>query len=259
MQEILGSQQQGDKMVSNISGKAVEMIQNRLDMQSYIYMSNFAKAIKRAGEIWLSMAADVYVEEGREVKGMAENGEAETIKLMRPVLTDDGMDIQGDLSQAKFDVAVEVGPTSESKRQSTVRSLTEMMDRTQDPETLMILSTAALANIQGEGMGDINQYMRRKLVKMGVYKPTDEEAEELAAEQANAQPDPNTQYLQAAAKEAEAKAMKAQADTMLTVAKTEQTKADTEMTMAKMDTETQNQTINAVKALNEVNNGQAVF
>jgi hypothetical protein len=174
----------------------------------------------------------VYVEEGREVKGMAENGEAETIKLMRPVLTDDGVEMQGDLSQAKFDVAVEVGPTSESKRQSTVRSLTEMMQMTQDPETLMILSTAALANIQGEGMGDINQYMRRKLVKMGVYKPTDEEAEELAAEQANAQPDPNTQYLQAAAKEAEAKSNQAQAQTVKTIADTEMAKAKTLETLS---------------------------
>jgi len=259
MQDILGNQGGPEKTVSNISGKAVELIQNRLDMQSYIYMSNFAKAVKRCGEVWLSMAADVYVEEGREVKGMSPNGEAETVKLMVPMLTDNGMEIQGDLSQAKFDVAVEVGPTSESKRQSTVRSLTEMMQMTADPETLVILSTAALANIQGEGMADINKYMRRKLVKMGVYEPTEQEAEELAAEQANVQPDPNALFLQASAKEAEAKAMKAQADTMLTMAKTAQTKADTEMTLTKMDTETQNQTINAVKSLNEVSNGQSVF
>jgi hypothetical protein len=43
MQDILGNQQGADKMVSNISGKAVEMIQARVDMQTFIYMSNFAK------------------------------------------------------------------------------------------------------------------------------------------------------------------------------------------------------------------------
>jgi hypothetical protein len=249
MQEILGNQGQADQVVSNISGKAVELIQGRLDMQSYIYMSNFAKAIKRCGEIWLSMAADVFVEEGREVKGMTQNGEAESIRLMTPMITDNGMEMQGDLSKAKFDVAVEVGPTSESKRQSTVRSLTEMMQMTQDPETQLILSTAALANIQGEGMSDINKFMRKKLVKMGVFEPTDQEAEDLAKDLANVQPDPNALYLQAAAKEAEAKAMKAEADTMLTLAKTEETKVDMQMTMAKMGTEEQNQAINAAKAI----------
>lgn len=253
MQEILGSNQQADKMVSNISGKAVELIQGRLDMQSYIYMSNFAKAIKRCGEIWLSMAADVYVEEGREVKGMAQSGEAETIRLMVPMLTDDGMVMQGDLSQAKFDVAVEVGPTSESKRQATVRSLTEMMQMTQDPETMMILSTAALANTHGEGMADINRYMRRKLVKIGVYEPSEEEAQEMAAQQANATPDANTQYLQAAAKEAEAKSNQAQAQTIKTIADTELTKAKTMETLSSVGLSEQQAAFDAAAKLGLMN------
>ena len=59
MAEILGNNQQADKMVSNISGKAVEMIQQRLDMQTFIYMSNFAKGMQRCGESWLSMARDI--------------------------------------------------------------------------------------------------------------------------------------------------------------------------------------------------------
>jgi hypothetical protein len=57
MAEILGSTQQADKMVSGISGKAVELIQTRLDMQTFIYMSNMAKAVRRCGEIWA-----IYVE-----------------------------------------------------------------------------------------------------------------------------------------------------------------------------------------------------
>ena len=42
MQDILGNPQGADKMVSGMSGKAVEMIQTRVDMQAFIYMSNFA-------------------------------------------------------------------------------------------------------------------------------------------------------------------------------------------------------------------------
>jgi hypothetical protein len=65
-----------------------------------------------------------------------------------------------------------------------------------------------------------------------IAAPTDEEAEELAAEQANAQPDPNTQYLQAAAKEAEAKSNQAQAQTVKTIADTEMAKAKTLETLS---------------------------
>ena len=70
MQDILGNQQGGDEIQANVSGKAVELVQNRLDMQSFIYVSNFSKAMKRCGEIWLGMAKDVYVEEGRKVRGV---------------------------------------------------------------------------------------------------------------------------------------------------------------------------------------------
>jgi hypothetical protein len=56
MDDILGNQREGDKIVSNISGDAVEMVQQRLAMQAFLYMSNYAKSVQRCGEIWLSMA-----------------------------------------------------------------------------------------------------------------------------------------------------------------------------------------------------------
>lgn len=79
MQDILGNSQQADKMVSNISGKAVEMIQSRLDMQTFIYMSNFAKGMKRCGEIWLSMAREVYSEDGRKMKAITASGDVQAV------------------------------------------------------------------------------------------------------------------------------------------------------------------------------------
>lgn len=251
IKEILGNQQAGDEIQANVSGKAVELVQNRLDMQSYIYVSNFAKAQKRSGEVWLSMAKDVYVEEGREVRGLDDQGEASSLQLMQPVMGEDGMEYANDLSRAKFDVDVEVGPTSDSKRASTVRALTGMMAITQDPQDLSVLSAMAMMNLDGEGVSEVRDYYRTKLIKMGVVKPNKKEAEELQAEMANQPPDPNAEYLKAAAAEAQAKAIKAQADTGLTVAKTAQTEADTQMVLAKMDTEQQNQVINAVNAVKE--------
>ena len=234
MQDILGNQQGGDEIQANVSGKAVELVQNRLDMQSFIYVSNFSKAMKRCGEIWLGMAKDVYVEEGRKVRGVDEQGDATMIELMQPVISDDGQEFANDLSRAKFDVSVEVGPTSDSKRASTVRALTGMMAITQDPETLNVLGSMALMNMQGEGISDVRDYYRQKLIKMGVIKPNEKEADELSQQLANMPPDPNAQYLQAAAAEADAKAAKARADTVLTIAKAEQTKAETAKTLAEV-------------------------
>ncbi len=232
MSDILGNQQQGDKMVSNISGKAVEMIQQRIDMQAFIYMSNMAKAVRRVGEIWLSMAKEVYVEEGRKMKVIGAQDEIDSVTIMQPTIGDNGeIEMENDLTSAAFDVAVEVGPTSNSRRQATVQSITGMMQVTDDPQTKQVLQAMAMMNMDGEGIAEVREYFRKKLVQMGVLKPTDEEAQQMAAELQNQQ-DPNAIFLQAAAEEAQAKAANARADVLLTLAKTEETQAKTAETMA---------------------------
>lgn len=249
--DILGKQDGADELQANVSGKAVELIQNRLDMQVFIYMSNMAKAIKRSGEIWLGMARELYVEDGRRMKTVGLGGEIGTVELLRPMVDQDTGEryAADDLSRAKYDVGVDVGPSSSSRRAATVRALTGMLAITTDPETQKVLQSMAMMNMEGEGLTEVRDYFRRILLRMGVVKPTDAEREELAKEQANTPPDPNAQYLQAAAKEADAKAGKAQADTVLTLAKAEQSRAQTAQTLAEMDTERQNQAITAAQQM----------
>lgn len=237
MQEILGSPQQGDKMVSHLSGKTVELIQQRLDMQTFIYMSNMAKAVKRCGEVWLSIARDIFIEQGRKMKSIASNGKMEPVELMKPVVNEEGeIEYENDMSSAEYDVEVLVGPSSQTKRGATVRALTDMMTLTQDPEMTQVLSAMAMLNMDGEGIEDVRDYFRKKLLRMGVVRPTDTEAQELAAEAQNARPDPQAQYLQAAAQEASARATKAQADSVLAVARAEESKAKTTETLSKVST-----------------------
>lgn len=254
MQEILGSQQQGDKMVSNISGKAVDMIQQRLDMQDFIYMSNFAKGVKRGGEIWLSMAQELYTEAGRKMKIISANGDAESVELLRPEMDKaSGMSgIANDLSKAKFEVAVDVGPSSSSKRAATVRALTGMMAISTDGETKQVLESMTMMNMEGEGVEDVRNFFRRRLVKMGVVEPTEKEREEMEAEAAaaaNAPPDPNAQLLLSMAQEAEAKAAKARADTVKTAADSELSRAKTVETLAKIDMDAQDHALNMAKEI----------
>ena len=215
IKEILGNQNEGDKMVSNISGKAVEMIQQRLDMPSFIYMSNFAKAVKRAGEIWLGMAKEVYVEEGRTMKGVGEQEEVTSIELMRPMMREGMEETDNDLSEADFDVAVTVGPTSDSRRAATVRAITGMLAITSDPETAKVLQAMAMMNMEGEGISDVREYFRKQLVRLGVLKPTEEEAQEIQAMQSQAQqPTPEQEYLLTQAQKTLAEVEKIKADAM---------------------------------------------
>ena len=259
MADLLGNQQNGDKIVSNISGKAVEMVQQRLDMQAYLYMSNFSVAVRRGGEIWLSMSKDVYVEPGRKMKGVGPQNEVAMVELMKPAIGPDGEVIMdNDLSEARFDVVSTVGPSSQSQRAATVRSLLGMLQLVQDPQTQQVLLAMAFQNMEGEGISDVRSFFRNQMVKAGILKPTEEEAQALAAAMQNAQPDPQAQYLQAAAAEAMAKASKAQADVVKTVADSELVKAKTVETLARLEMDDQKAAIDAAKGVIEVIRGGPV-
>lgn len=257
--DLLGSQEAGEEMQSNISGRAIELIQNRLDMQSFIYMSNMSKAIKRCGEIWLSMSREIMVEPGRKMKGIGLQGEMSSIELGKPTLNQETGEVEyeNDLSNAKFDVAVEVGPSSSSKRAATVRSLTGMMQLATDPETQQVLGAMAMMNMEGEGIGEVRDFFRKKLVRMGVVQPTDAEKEELAAEleQLQGQADPQSMYLEAEAAKSQAQAQKAMADVEYTAARTEETRAKTVETLAGIEQKERSNVVDTAQKLQNVVTG----
>ncbi len=248
MQEILGNPQNAEKMVSHITNKNLDMVQSRLDMQSFIYMSNFAKAVRRCGEVWLSMAKELYAEPGRTMKTLDIRGSAGAVTLMKPMVDKETSQVimENDLTQASFDVVADVGPASVSKREATVRSLTGMLAIAQDPETQQILQSMIMMNMESEGISEIREFFRKRLIRMGAVRPTDEEARALEAERAAQGPDPNTQYLEAAAAEAIAKATKARVDALETLANTDLKKAQTVETLAGIDMEDQRHAMDMV-------------
>lgn len=250
MQDLLGNQQDGEQIAGNVAQGTVELIQNRLDMQTYIYMSNMAKSMRRCGEIWLSMAKDVLVEEGRKMKTLGKDGEMDSVELLKPIVEDSGnIEYENDLSKAKFDVTVEVGPSSSTKRASTVRALTSMAAITTDPETKQVLGAMAMMNMEGEGISDVRYYFRKKLIKMGVVEPTEQEAQQLAEEAQNTPPSAQDEYLRAAAANEQQKAVKAQADTIKTQAETDKTRAQTAEIATDIDAKEQQQAMEVIEKL----------
>jgi hypothetical protein len=208
-QELLGNSAEADKMISHVSGKAHELVQKRIDGQAFIYMSNFAKAIKRVGEVWLSMARDVYVEKGRKMKSVSSMDKVGSVELGKPGMTSDGDVIKNDLTKATFDVLVDVGPSSMSQREATAETLINMLSTTQDPQTRQVLEAMVMLNMEGDGIAETRGYFRKQLVQMGVLEPTPEEAEAMAQPQ---EPSAQDKALEAMAAESMAKAQEAQAE-----------------------------------------------
>lgn len=249
----LGNPENAEQLQPDQSGVALDLVQGRIDMQSYGYMDEAADAERRIGEIWLSMAADVYVEPGRKLKTLSEDGKPGSIEILRTVQDDKtGKPVpEIDFSRAAFDVVTDVGPTSASRRAAIVRSITSLIGVTPDVEMQTILGHVALMNMEGEGLQDVRDYSRRKLLNMGVVKPTkEEEAEMQAAQAANPpQPDPQAIVAGAVAEESLAKAEKARADKGLALAKTEESKAKTAETLAGIPIKQQEAAVKTAQAI----------
>jgi hypothetical protein len=259
LEDMLGNQQAGEQLQPNLSGKAVELIQNRLDMQVFIYMSNMAKAMKRCGEIWLSMKKATVTEQSRRMKVVDAAGKSSSVMMNQPMYdkTTGRVQMQNDLSKANFDVTPNVGPSSSSKRSATVRVLSAMLATTQDPATAAILNGLIMMNMDGEGLEDARDYFRKQLVQQGVIKPTPEEAQQMQAQQqaaAQQPPDANTQYLQAAAQQADAEAAQARAKTIDTIADAGLKDAQKAKTYAETMATHMNAHVNALSSLHDMVN-----
>ncbi len=225
IEELLGNQRGGDEINANTSGYAVELVQARLDMQSFIYMSNFAKSVKRCAKVWLSMARVLYDDDGRMMKTMSHDDQPDYAEIGRKVLIDGEPQKEADISKARHDVAVDVGPASQTKRQAIVKQLVELLGAIVDPADKKVVTATIMRNLEGEGLSAIREHFRGQLVQMGVEEPTDEEREGMEAAQANAQPDPQVIYLQTEAEKNRAQASESIADTEYKKAKTAETLA----------------------------------
>jgi hypothetical protein len=259
LNDILGNQQEGEKLRANTSDKAVELVQNRIDQQSYVYFDNHCIAMRRAGEIWLDMAKELYIEEGRKMKVIDDKGIRGQIELKRPTMVDGLQVLENDFDNIKMEVVVDVGEAYSSRREKTVSNLTKLLPvvAQASPQDANVVAASIMMNMEGEAVGDLQKYYRSKLVAAGILEPTEDEKEELAAAQANQQPAPQDLYLLAEAEKQSALAKKAQVDTAKVLAETDKVKMETAKLMSDLSTDEQQRLINEIEAVLKVSQATA--
>lgn len=221
IQEVTGGSQAMQQMPSNIAQETVNNLMNRSDMASFIYLDNMAKSLKRAGEVWLSMAREVYGSD-REVRVVNEDG-TDDIALMNAQVVDrqTGQVVAlNDLSTGRYDVTVDVGPSYTARRDATVTALTNVLNTMlpQDPEA-GIIRGLIMENMDGEGLDDYKEYNRNKLLTAGVVKPRNAKEQQVVQQAqmaAQSQQDPNALIAQAQVIAAQAEQQKAQNETAQT-------------------------------------------
>jgi hypothetical protein len=252
LMDILGNPQAGEQLQAQTSGVAMELTQGRIDMQTSGYVQSLGDMERLVAEIWLGMAKEVYTEPDRKLKVMSPEGKRSSATLGRPMFDEKTGATKDELSfaEADFDVVAEVGPSSKSKRDAVVRSLLGIMERTQDPEMITALGHIAMKNLEGQGLADLREWSRKKLVTLGIEPPNkEEEAAMQAAAQQPQQPDPQAQLAEALAAKSVADAELSTARVGEALAKGELVQAQTARTLAEIPIAQRESAIKAAEAI----------
>lgn len=231
--EAADDDQNVDQVKSNTSFESMDLAAARVDAKSSIYLDNMGQSVQREGEIYQSMARDIYFEEGREVPTQTEDGQDGTAVLMEPHTDENGVyRIRNDLSRGKYKVVATVQEATATRRQKTVRDalqLTEIMGKAGDQEVSQAAGLTAMMNMDGEGMQDLKAFARNKALGIGLAKPTAEEKQQLEqAAQQQGQPSSVDQLAMAQVGESQSKAQ-------LNAAKAVQTLADAHLKTAQAE------------------------
>jgi len=203
------------------SGRAVLAVQARIDMQSMVYQEHRKHAIRRDGEIYASMAAEIY-DVPRKVVIEAPDGTRRQVQLLETVLDPETGEIKTlrDLRNAEFRVYSRISANYSSQKEQTLARLETMIQSLPAGDPLRnILLLKALRLMDGIDFDDVRKYANKQLILLGVKQPETPE-EQAMLEQAAQNQQPSAEMLlaqaellkgQAQNKEAEIKAFLAQA------------------------------------------------
>jgi hypothetical protein len=219
-----------DEVKANTSPEAMEFAANRVDAKSGIPLDNMRQSVQREGEIYLPMSRECYFEAGRTVETMTEDGDDGEATLHESFTDKQGVHrVRNDFSSGRYKVIADVTEATATRRDKTVKSMlgtAQIATEAGDQELAQVAVLTAVMNQDGEGVGSVQKYARKRLVMMGVEEPNEEEQAQMA--QAQQQPDPTQQLaaaktadLGASAELKQAKAGEAKASTVLKVAQAE--------------------------------------
>lgn len=212
--DVAGAGLPADITDIDLSGKALNALNKRLDMQSYTYQDNHKFAMRRDGEIYASMARDVHDTQQEIILIKLDGSKAkETINKSEMNFKTMETEIKNDMANMIFDVYADVGPAFESVKAQNKEEIKELLSSGQlAPDDHAILMAEYMTMIDGSSFEDVREHYRNKLIVMGVKKPETPEEEAMLA-QSQQQQEP-TMEEQASMKKAEAELANAQANVL---------------------------------------------
>jgi len=104
------------------SGRAIVARQRQSDLGSYLFIDNFARAVRRTGQIIADLIPHVYDTE-RKIRIMGEDGKLDIIEINRA----NGEGYLNDVTIGSYDVVATVGPNYATRREEAREGMTSFI------------------------------------------------------------------------------------------------------------------------------------
>ncbi len=167
-QDLMQEMGNGDLSVpSNTSGEAIRQVQARGDMSYYILWHNLHKSLKHCGQVWMSMAKDIYGGVERALRTLSEDGTVNSVNMMDMAYEGGNWKVTNDISKGQYEVIVETGASYSTKLEAERATLLGMLQATDttSPMYNLILSEM-MQKIDGEGGSTIRKVAKYQELTM---------------------------------------------------------------------------------------------
>jgi len=122
------------------SGKAILARQREGDTGTYVYIDNFARAIRYTGKILIDLIPKVY-DTARTIRIIGEDGKVDVVDINKPQgLAEDGETTiyKNDVTVGSYDVVLEMGPSYNTRREEAKEGMTAFLQSAPDTAPLII-------------------------------------------------------------------------------------------------------------------------
>ncbi len=228
-----------DVLDPTASGKAINAVIERVDMQTAILFDNIKKSMKWAGEVWRWIAADIY--DSQRFITLLEQDDTESQEQLFKWVVDEetGMPIEiNDITTGEFETVVDTGPSFANKRKEIVEKILELLAITPpESEEFTLLYSIIIDNLEGEGLEDFKKFNRKKQISKGFKEPESDEEKAMVQQQQEQANEKNEQQelLQAAAQEAMANAKESESKVSVNLSTARNKDADTQKILSEIE------------------------
>ena len=212
--DVTGGSLNQEAMLSGaVTEGQIQATQSAQNLETFLFQNNFQLAMKQAGRIYASMAAELYDVPRPAVVTQPDGTESEVMVMEAVFDEETGEEVViNDITKGAFEVYADVGPSFQTQREEARAQMQELFTALQGtPEGQMALYTYFTLQT-GPETKHLRDYGRKQLILTGIMEPETEEEEQMlqAAQQQPQEPNADMVYAMAEQQKAQNETMKIQ-------------------------------------------------